>query len=174
MADTQMDKGRMCIRLKIADDKLYLRDMNLVKDPEEVNLLVGYEDGCIFIDWKTSGREVIGYYRREENNSEYYEVLDKSADRVIGRVGDEIIHFYKENSGYTQTGECLAFYTQNGGITVLRSFPYVGSIDGGLIGGAAAFVAIFYAYRIKSVYRDFFDMDIDTFREVHRDYLKVF
>lgn len=173
MADTQMDKGSMCIRLKKINGELCLSDVKFVKEPDEMNLLVEYENGCIFMDWgDNSPREVIGYYRKEENSSDYYEVLNEDASLVIGRVGEEFIYFYKDNNGYTR--KCLAYYTQNGGITVLHSFPYVGSIKGGLIGGAAAFVAVFYAYNIKSVYKDFFKMDIDTFSEVHGDYLKVF
>lgn len=174
MLREQTDKGCMYIRLRKTESGLCLCDMKPVKEPDENNLMVQYENGCIFIDWNDgSTKDIIGHYRRTADSSEYYEVLDKDFNCVIGKVGEELIKFRKDSGGDPQE-ELLAFYTENGGITALSVLPYVGSINGSLTGGAAAFVAVFYTYRFKSVYRDFFEMDTETFKAVYRDYLKVF
>lgn len=178
MQGEQTDKGCMYIRLKKTESGLCLCDMKPVKEPDENNLRVQYENGCIFIDWDDgSPKDVIGHYRRTTGitapGTEYYDVLNKDLTCVIGKVGEEIIKFCKDNDGRPQE-ELLAFYTENGGITALSILPYVGSIKGSLIGGAAAFVAVFYTYRFKSVYHDFFEMDTETFKAVYKDYLRLF
>ena len=47
----------------------------------------------------------------------------------------------------------------------------LGLINGSEIGGAAAFVALFYNYSFKSVFRDYFAMDDAAFKEKYDAYL---
>lgn len=173
--DNTLDKGYMTIHLKKVDNSYHL-STNLMPADDESAFFVDYEDGTIFIDWKDgSPREIIGYYEQKAQPVEGAKVYDSTRERVIGRVGDELICFRKREKDisagrYSDEEKCLAYYTENGGITALRALPYVGSFHGSEIGGAAAFVAVFFACNFKSIYRDYFEMENDEFEKKHSDY----
>lgn len=177
MMDNSRDKGYMSIRIEETENGYELNEMGFFKEPEKIDFYVEYEDGCIFIDWgDDSPKEVIGYYQAAKDGSAFAEVLDRTKSYVIGRVGNEQIIFRRKGDDiaagrYIPEEECLAYYTQNGNITVLSALPFIGFINGSEIGGAAAFVAVFYAFNFKSVYRDFYEMDGDAFRKKHASYL---
>lgn len=177
MLDNSHDKGIMSIRFEKNGDSLQLCEMGFLKEPGKSNFYISYEDGCIFVDWGDgSPKDVIGYYQTEKDGVSFSKVLDKTKSRVIGRVGNELIYFCRKEADfaagrYSPEEECLAFYTKNGNITALGALPFVGYINGGEIGGAAAFVAVFFTFGFKSVYRDYFEMDDDGFRKKHASYL---
>lgn len=165
-APDSADKGYTTIRLKQADGSWHL-----CKETEgEVAFYIDYEDGTVFLDWHDGKpREVIGYYGQEPDANGLVEVFDSTRQRVIGRVGSELIFFRR------QTGEdtCLACYTKSGGITTLRAPSCMGRFNGNELGGAAAFVAIFYTYPFQSIYRDYFLMDPAEFQKKHQVYFSL-
>lgn len=173
------DKGYTTIRLKKAGEVWQLQDMNLYANEGEEDFYIDYEDGTIFLDWHDGKpREVIGYYQQQPDSSGLVSVYDSTRQRIIGRVGSELIFFRKREAdpaaGRCSPEEtCLAYYTKNGSITTLKALPYVGRFNGSEPGGAAAFVAIFYSYRFESIYRDYFLLETETFREKHRNYFPL-
>lgn len=178
MMDNSQDKGYISIRIERNGNEFKLSEMGFFKEPEKSDFYVNYEDGCIFIDWgDDSPKDIIGYYQAANDGFTSSKVFDKTKSRVIGRVGGELIYFCRKEADiaagrYSPEEECLAYYTKNGNITVLDAIPFIGFINGSEIGGAAAFVAVFYAFNFKSVYRDYFEMDNNAFRKKHAAYLK--
>lgn len=177
MLDNSQDKGIMSIRFEKTGNGLQLCETGFLKEPGKSNFYISYEDGCIFVDWGDGfPKDVIGYYQTGKDGAAFSKVLDKTKSRVIGRVGKELIYFCRKEADFTAgryspEEECLAFYTKNGNITALSTSQFVGYINGGEIGGAAAFVAVFFTFKLKSIYRDYFEMDNNEFRKKHAAYL---
>lgn len=170
------DEGYTAIQLQETADGLHLCETHYVKKEGMFDFFIDYKDGRIFIDWKDgSPQETIGYYEQQADPIYGAKVFNRSKQRVIGRVGSELIYFRTREADpasdrFSPDEECLAYYTKNGNITELRLLPYIGSFFGSEIGGAAAFVAVFYAYNFKSVFRDYFEMDPSSFKEKHKAY----
>lgn len=174
MIDNSQDKGYITVYLKNTGDEWHLCEMGFAQSPEEKPFYVDYENGTIFIDTGNE-KSIIGHY--ETIPGPYgATVFDYPSNRVIGRVGGELVHFCRKEKDYaagrySPEEDCLAYYTKNGNITAIGCLPYWGSINGSEIGGAAAFVALFYNYNFKCVFRDYFVMDDSSFKEKYASYL---
>lgn len=171
------DQGYLSVTLKKADGKFYLCPMSINEKEDETRFFVDYENGTIFVDFQNgSPKEIIGYYEQQITNPVYgAKVYDSTKTKVIGRVGNELIHFVKQEANpsmgrYSAEEKCLAHYTASGNITTLKGLPFVGHFFGSEIGGAAAFVATFHAYNFQSVYLDYLEMETKAFEKKHRDY----
>lgn len=175
MINNSQDKGYMWVQLKKIAGEWHLRDLGFTEQTEEEPFFyVDFENGKIFIE-TDSGKSIIGTY--QTTSGPYGTIVcDYPSNRIIGHVSDELIYFRRKNEDYTEgryspEEDCLAYYTKNGSITALSIFPYWGCINGSLIGGAAAFVALFYNYNFKSVFRDYFVMDNKAFHDKHASYM---
>lgn len=178
MLDNSHDKGYITIHIKKTGDEWHLCEMNFAQNSEEEPFYVDYENGTIFIV-AGDNRTIIGSYETTSTTPYRAKVFDYPSNRVIGRVGEELIYFRRKDEDYaagrySPEEECLAYYTENGSITSTSVLPYWGSINGSEIGGAAAFVALFYNYKFKSVFRDYFIMDDSSFKEKYADSLSPF
>lgn len=182
--DNSQDKGFINVQLRDNGSGLELYEgvggeYNPFGKTNEDNLLfhVNYENGCIFVNWgKDSDEDVIGYYEIDKDELLGSRVFDKTKSRTIGRVRNGIIYFRRKEADFSvgrwrAEEEVLAYYNESGSIVDLSMVTYLGYIFGNEIGGAAAFIAIFYEYKCKSKFRDFFEMDDDTFKEKYSDYL---
>jgi len=166
--NNSQDKGYTCIRLKPVDGRYHLCD--LTPDDSNVAFYIDYEDGKIFIDWHNGTKEIIGYYEQICDETYLAKVYDRTREKVIGRVGKEMIYFRKNDidyaaERYSPEESLLAYYNKSGSITGLRLLPHLGLFNGSELGGAAAFVAIFYSYRFESVFYDYFNMDTYDFMQ---------
>lgn len=175
MMDNSQDKGYITVYIKKVGDTWHLCEMGLLQKDGEEPFYVDYENGTIFI---ISGddKSIIGTYETTPTSPYGARVFDYPSNRVIGRVGGELIHFRRKDEDYSAgryspEEECLAYYTESGSITSMRLFPDWGMISGSEIGGAAAFVALFYNYRFQGVFRDYFTMDDKSFKEKYASYL---
>lgn len=174
MSDNSQDKGYITVYLKNTGDEWHLCEMGFEPKPEESPFYVDYENGTIFIV-TGDDRTIIGSY---ETTSGPFgaKVFDYPSNRVIGRVSEELICFRRKDEDYTAgryspEEDCLAYCTKAGGITALNLLLTWGIINGSQIGGAAAFVALFYNYNFKGVFRDYFIMDNNSFKEKYTSYL---
>lgn len=181
MMNNSQDKGYLTIELEETADGLYLREMSILERPNVFSFYVDYEDGTIFIDWNDGEpRKVIGYYGNTPDQFGRVNVYNENKTQLIGRVGNELIDFVKRDADpslnrYFPESECLAWYSVSGRITYAnRGLAGVGIINGSEFGGAAAFVAIFYSYIFKSIFRDYFEMDTDLFKDKYASYLNPF
>ena len=175
MIDNSQDKGYITVNIKQAEGTWHLCEMSLSQNAGEEPFYVDYENGTIFIV-SGSDKSVIGTYETTSTPPYGAKVFDYPSNRVIGRVGDELIVFRRKDEDYSAgryspEEECLAYYTKNGSITAKSLFPYWGMISGSEIGGAAAFIALFYSYSFQSVFRDYFTMDDRAFQEKHAAYI---
>ena len=174
MLDNSKDAGYITIYLKITGDECHLCEMNFMQVPGAIPFYVFYENGVIFID-KGNEKAILATY--DSIPGPYGStVYDYPSNRIIGCVGNELITFRRKDKDasvgrFFPEEECLAYYTENGNITARGCFPYYGIINGSEIGGAAAFVAIFYNCNFRSVFRDFFDMDDNSFKVKYASYL---
>lgn len=173
-------KGYLNIYVKKGEDGYLLSSLDkVITNPDILTFGVDYENGCIFINWDADDpRDVIGYYDVVPDAHNTYRVYDKTKTRVIGRVGDEMIWFRKNEANFSAgqalpEEDVLAYYTKNGSITELRLVPVVGGIFGDVIGGAAAFVAVSFAFNFKSVFYDYFAMDKDEFYKKYASYFDI-
>ena len=172
------DKGYTCIQLKNNGECYELCKMCYSEKQGIINFYIYYEDGRIYVDLEDgSPQKTIGYYEQHADPVYGAKVFDRSKQRVIGRVGGDQIFFRSQEADppsgkYLPDEECLAYYTKNGNITALSLLPYWGFFRGTELGGAAAFIAIFYACSFKSVFCDYFEMNSDSFKEKHHEYLK--
>lgn len=178
MIDNSQNKGYICIYLKQIDNTYVLSEIGFNVESNVTKFYVDYEDGCIYVNWGESDpKDIIGYYDTTANNTGLVNVYDKTKSRIIGRVGEELLYFRKREADYSKgifgpEEECLAYYTKGGGITPTNNIlKDVGLIFGSEIGGAAAFVATAYSFTFKGIFRDYFEMDSITFKEVYKDYL---
>ena len=177
MIDNTTDKGYLKIQFKEFQDGFHLLETTFADDPDISNLYIDYEDGCIFIDWGDgSPKKILGYYETTIDDVYLAKVYDRDKTRVIGRVGKELIYFRRKDADfsvgrYSPEEECLAYYTKNGNITALGVLPYFGTFWGSEIGGAAAFVAVFFSFNFKSVFRDYLHMEKEEFFEKHSRYM---
>lgn len=175
MIDNSQDKGYTTVYLKQVGNTWHLCEMSLSQNDGEEPFYVDYEKGTIFII-SGDNKSIIGTYETTPTPPYGAKVFDYPSNRVIGRVGDELIYFRRKDEDYSAgryspEEECLAYYTKNGSITAKSVLPYWGMISGSEIGGAAAFVALFYSYRFQGVFRDYFTMDDKSFKEKHATYL---
>ena len=160
MIDNSQDKGFIEIYIQERSNECYLCKRSFQEQQGE-RFPVCYENGTIFIDYGTK-QEMIGQY--DTTPGPYgATVYHHPSNRPIGLVGNEIISFMSNEEGSQAKAtplntKCLAYYTKNGSITGICATPYWGFFEGSVIGGAAAFVAIFYAFEFKSVFRDYFIM----------------
>ena len=169
MIDNSTDKGYITVVLRKETDGKHHCKIGFTHNPDEETFYVDYENGKIFIDY-SDGKEVIGTYETNPSSSYGANVFDYPSNRPIGLVGNELIYFYKGNDAdrIILDGVCLADYSKSGNIA-LHGHPLddVGLINGSEIGGAAAFVALFYSYKFISVFRDYFEMDEGSFKAKH-------
>ena len=172
MIDNTQDMGYICIELKKQNDSFYLCERSMFgNNPDTFSYYIDYKDGCIFIDLgENTPKKIIGYYESTADQYGLVKVYDSSKERVIGRVGNELIYFVKDDIPYS-LGECLAYYTSSGNITAKDNLlQYYGIICGSEKGGAAAFVAVFNSYIFKCIFRDFFEMDTVSFKKTYGIY----
>ncbi|MBO4676139.1 MAG: hypothetical protein J5633_01205 [Oscillospiraceae bacterium] len=166
MIDNSSDKGYITVVTKKGDDGKHLCEIGFTKGPDEESFYVDYENGEIFIDY-SDGKEIIGTYESTPSSQYGARVFDYPSNRLIGLVGNELIYFYKGKDAdrIILDGACLADYSGAGSIS-LHGHPLddFGLINGGEIGGAAAFVALFYSYKFIGVFRDYFEMDESSFK----------
>ena len=165
MIDNSADKGYLTVVVKNEADGKHLCELGFTKKPGEESFYVDYENGSIFIDY-SDGKEIIGTYETTPSSPYGAIVFDYPSNRVIGLVGNELIYYYKGNdtNRIILDGDCLADYSMSGSIS-LHGHPLddYGLINGSEIGGAAAFVALFYSYKFSCVFRDYFEMDKGSF-----------
>lgn len=176
MFDNSIDKGYITVVLKKEGNEHELCKIGFGRNPGEESFYVDYENGTIFIDF-SDGRKIIGTY--ETTPGPYgAKVFDYPSNRIIGRVGGELINFIRRDVDpdagiYLPEEECLAWYTQAGRITPVNDLlSEWGIINGSEIGGAAAFIALFFNYKFNSIFRDFFTMDDGSFKEKYASYFK--
>ena len=175
MIDNSQDKGYITVYLKQVGDACVLCEMLIEPKPDEEPFYVDYENGTIFID-SPDGKTIIGSYETTPSSPFGAKVFAHPSKRVIGCVGGENIYFRRKDEDfaagrYIPEQECLAYYNNGGAIQPISMFPYWGLINGSEIGGAAAFVALFYNFRFESVFRDYFTMDDNSFKEKYESYL---
>lgn len=166
MIDNRQDKGHLTVLLKEIKDDLHLSSIGYDVNPTNISFIVHYEAGIIYVDWDDgSPRDIIGYYETVASSPLGNKVFDDTKRSVIGWVGNELICF---RSSHGDSRECLAYYSKSGRVMPKNNlFETVGSINGSEIGGAAAFVAIFFRYNFKSMYRDYLEMDEITFKKTY-------
>lgn len=176
MIDNSQDKGYIFVQLKEVAGEVYLSDMTYARNPEDEHFFyVDFEDGKIFIE-TDSGKSIIGTYQTVPGPYGTI-VCDYPSNRIIGHVGGELIYFRKRDEDYAAgrympEEECLAYYSESSGsIRGLGLLNFWGCINGSVIGGAAAFVALFYNYNFKGVFRDYFIMDNNSFHDKYASYL---
>lgn len=168
------DHGYITILLKKEEDGHHLCEIGFTRNPGEEALYVDYENGTIFINFN-DGKKIIGTY--ETNPGPYgAKVFDYPSNRVIGVVGGELIQFQRKAADpsagvYIDEQDCLAYYTQAGRITAMNLLTTFGLIEGSSLGGAAAFVAVFYNYNFISVFRDYYLMEDGAFKNKYASYL---
>ena len=175
MDNNSQDKGYITVYIKDAGDKQHLCEMGFTQNPDEKPFYVDYENGTIFIDTDDE-KSIIGRYEAAPDPYGFM-VYDYPSNRIIGHVGDELIYF-RRNDADASVGRhlpeenCLAYYTKAGSITPTNNLlKHYGIIQGSKIGGAAAFVALFYSYRFESIFRDYFVMDKTSFDTKYDSYL---
>ena len=175
MDNNVQDKGYITVYIKDTGDKRHLCEMGFAQNPDEKPFYVDYENGTIFIDTNDE-KSIIGRY--EATPGPYgFMVYDYPSNRVIGHVGDELIYFRRKDADasvgrYLPEEDCLAYYTKAGSITPTNNIlTRYAIIQGSKIGGAAAFVALFYNYRFESIFRDYFVMDKTSFDTKYDSYL---
>lgn len=172
--DNSCDKGYLSVLIKGTGDGAELCEIGFTKNPGEKSFWVDYENGKIFIVYDEE-QDVIGTYETRPGPFGY-NVYDYPSKRLIGRVGEGLISFIRKDvdhaaGRFTPEEECLAYY-ENGAIKPKNNIlAILGLINGSEIGGAAAFVALFYNYSFKSVFRDYFAMDDAAFKEKYDAYL---
>lgn len=172
--DNSCDKGYLSVCIKDTKDGAELCEIGFTKNPGEKSFWVDYENGKIFIVYDEE-QDVIGTYETSPGPFGY-NVYDYPSMRLIGRVGEGLISFIRKDvdhaaGRFTPEEECLAYY-ENGAIKPKNNIlANLGLINGSEIGGAAAFVALFYNYSFKSVFRDYFAMDDAAFKEKYDAYL---
>lgn len=174
MINNSADKGSLTVRLKNEDGVARLCEIRITKGPGEEPFYVDYENGTIFINF-SDGKDIIGTYETAPSSPYGSKVFDYPTNQLIGLVGGELIWFYKgsDSDRVITDGICLADYTGSGSIHLHgRPLDLFGLINGSEIGGAAAFVALFYNYKFVSVFRDYFEMDISAFKDkyAHLDF----
>lgn len=172
--DNSCDKGYLSVLIKGTGDDAELCEFGFTKNPGEKSFWVDYENGKIFIVYDEE-QDVIGTYETSPGPLGH-NVYDYPSKRLIGRVGEGLISFIRKDvdhaaGRFMPEEECLAYY-KNGAIKPKNNIlANVGLIYGSEIGGAAAFVALFYNYNFKSVFRDYFAMDDAAFKEKYDAYL---
>lgn len=172
--DNSCDKGYLSVLIKGTGDGAELCEIGFTKNPGEKSFWVDYENGKIFIVYDEE-QDVIGTYETSPGPFGY-NVYDYPSKRLIGRVGEGLISFIRKDvdhaaGRFTPEEERLAYY-ENGAIKPKNNIlANLGLINGSEIGGAAAFVALFYNYSFKSVFRDYFAMDDAAFKEKYDAYL---
>ena len=173
--DNSCDKGYLSVLIKGTGDDAELCEIGFTKNPGEKSFWVDYENGKIFIVYDEE-QDVIGTYETSPGPLGY-NVYDYPSKRLIGRVGEGLISFIRKDvdhaaGRFMPEEECLAYYKKSGSIKPINNIlANVGLIYGSEIGGAAAFVALFYNYSFKSVFRDYFAMDDAAFKEKYDAYL---
>ena len=166
MIDNSADKGYITVVVKKEADGKHLRQIGFTKGPGEESFFVDYVNGKIFIDY-SDGKEILGTYETTPSTPYGSKVFDYPSNRLIGLVGNELIYFYKgsDPNRIILDGECLADYSRAGSIAIHgQPLDYWGLINGSEIGGAAAFVALFYSYKFIGMFRDYFEMDKSSFK----------
>lgn len=169
MIDNARDKGYIQVHVKQQGNEFYLCEMGFTQDPADL-FYVDYENGTIYIDEGNGKRDIIGYYAPCANGPYAAEVYNASKSRVIGLVGGELIRFRAYEPDYSvgrylPEEKTLANWNERNGNITPHANPmcHVGYINGSEVGGAAAFIALFYAYRFNSIYRDYFVMETSDF-----------
>lgn len=170
MIDISQDKGYTMVRLKQAGNEWHLTEIGWELNPGEGNFYVDFENGTIYVDEGNSTKTIIGYYAPSTDGLHSVDVFNRTKSRIIGSVGNELIQFRAREADYSAgrymaDTEYLAYYTENGTIRPKENMlSMIGSIQGSVLGGAAAFVALFNAYNFKSIYCDYFDLDKEAFK----------
>lgn len=172
MVDNSQDKGYTMVRVKQVGNEWHLCEIGFDTNPEESNFYADYENGTIYIDLGDGNKSTIGYYSPSASGTHTVDVYDRNRSRIIGSVGGELIQFRAREADYSAgrylpDTEYLAYYNDRSGSITKKDnlLAYVGIINGNIIGGAAAFVALFYSYSFKSIYRDYFELDANSFKE---------
>lgn len=183
MVDNSEDKGYVEVLLKETENgpELCKKIFLFEKDPGEKSFYVNFENGTIFISYAGDDEKtIIGTYDTTPGHLIDVRVYDYPTKCLIGRITDGCISFNRNGVDYgaikgIPDEVCLAWYTQAGRIeTTDFRRENVGYIIGNVIGGAAAFIAIFYNFRIISIFRDFYCMDKNAFDEKYASYLHPF
>lgn len=171
MIDNTQDNGQLMVHLREIGDDLHLCGIGLGAPPATINFNVQYGSGTIYVDWNDgSPREIIGYYETVASSPLGARVFDDT-NNVIGWVGNEMVYFRSSNG---DSRECLAYYSKTGRIMPINNLlSTVGHVDGSEIGGAAAFIAIFFRYNFKSIYRDYLEMGNAEFKKVYASYFTL-
>ena len=172
MIDNSQDKGYTMVRLKQVGSEWHMTEIGFEKNPDETNFYADYENGTIYIDLGNGNKNTIGFYAPAASGPYNIDVYDRTRSRIIGRVGGELILFRAREADYSvgrysPEEECLAYYSETSG-SIRRSGEYLtmsGCIEGNALGGAAAFIALSYYYNFHSVYREYFDLDSETFKK---------
>jgi hypothetical protein len=178
MIDNSVDKGTLTIVVRNTGNGFDLCEMGYSLNPGEEIVDINYENGSIFLMFE-DGKSIIGSYETTPSQLGA-KVFHDPSQRVIGRVGAELINFIRKDADpdagrLFPDEECLAYYSQSSGRISLTNnlFSTWGIIDGSEIGGAAAFIAIFFAYRFNSMFRDFFVMEEHEFKQKYSSYLNA-
>ncbi len=183
MVDNSEDKGYVEIILKKTEDGLELCKkivLRIEEENKEMSFYASFENGTIFVEFSGDDEKtIIGTYDTTPCRLIGTRVYAYPTKRLIGRIdSDGYIHFDRNGVVYENIldisdEECLAYY-ESGTIEACGGFSLiklVGRIVGNKVGGAAAFIAIFYNFRIISIFHDFYCMDKNAFDEKYASYL---
>ena len=176
MIDNSQDKGNLSVTVRETENGLELCESSFVDKPEEFSVFIEYEDGNIFLN---DGNKITVFGHYETLPGPFgCKVIDHNTNDVIGYVSEDCIYFCKTEEApgtdsFYPERECLAYTTNSGRITALNLLTGLGLINGSAVGGAAAFVAFFYNYKISSIFRDYWIMEKAAFKEKHASYFSL-
>lgn len=177
MIDNSQDKGYISVTVRRTENGLELCKSSFSDNPDEFSVFIDYEDGNILMN-DGNDTTVIGHYETVPG-PHGCKVIDHDTNDLIGYVSGDLIYFChpSKNPLYAKDPffECLdkawlATITDAGRITARDFFTGWGLINGSAIGGAAAFVAFFFNYKVDCIFKDYFKMEHNAFMEKHASY----
>ena len=174
MIDNSQDKGYIKIDVRKTDTGHELCKDCYSYNSNEFPVYIDYEDGSI--SWNDGDEvTVIGHY--ETVPGPYgCKVTDHNTNDLIGYVYEDLIYFChppKNPLFEFSDRECLAYITDAGRITAKNLLNTWGVINGSAIGGAAAFMAFLFNYKIDCIFKDYFKMEHNAFMEKHASYFDL-
>lgn len=173
MIDNSQDKGYITVNVRKTENGHELCKMGFQNNPGEEPIYVDYENGMVFFV-NGENKDIFGRYETAPGPNGC-RIFDYPSNKVIGYVFAESIFFCKQdvdhNAGiHSPDWKCLAYTTNGGRIVAEDLLTSWGLINGSSIGAAAAFVALFYNYKINCIFRDYFKMNDADFQTKYASY----
>lgn len=176
MINNSQDKGYISVTVRRTENGLELIEFPFSSNPDEFSVFVDYEDGNISLT-EAGETTVFGHYETVPGPLGC-KVIDHDTNGVLGYVSGDLIYFCSPDeapgTGLSHSDwKCLAYTTEHGRITALDLLTGWGLINGSAIGGAAAFVAFLFNYKIDCIFKDYFKMEHNAFMEKHASYFDL-